>query len=791
MTVSPAAPSAARASNLAVAERPRLGGRGHEAAVGRGGVAGALPRVAEREQDLGAQPRVAVHLAGALQQLGRVLVGQPARRLVRRPQRRPRGGRRVDQRARLEQVPRHLAGPARLRVERAREAPVQQRAAGGRQPGQHRLAHQRVREAVAAGHRGLVDQPGRDRRLERLGDDVVACVADGRDLGQREVLARDGRDVDRARSILRQPREPPADDRMHAGRHLGGRGRLEVGGARLDEVAHELLDEQRVTARAAADRCGELARRRLLEPFARQERHVVLRQPGQVDALEPPLAVQIAEQGVQAMGISLAQRAGDQQRRPAHGPDHVREHLHSGRIRPVQILEHEQHGPAARGVADRRRHRLEQPVAGVLRPPHRGLRLRPELRQQAGELGDHPVGQRGGRGVRAQRLGERRERDPAVLYAAAREHRRPGAVELAPELGQQTRLPRAGLAGDHHHSRGAGARPPPRGAKRGERVAPPHQGAVLGAGERVRQRRRAAVGLPGAELLEQRARVGRGRHPEVAPQRRAQVLVDRHRGRTVAAGRQPPHQHAGRLLRSRIELEPAARVAERRLLIAGGVAGGGQQLEHAVAVHAALIEHPVVVEIPQQVAIDERERLLEPSLGSQPLRLEHVDPDVRDAHPTAVGDDVPLGLPELTAQGGERGPQARAGAVLEDLGPEHGRHPRAWMQARVIRQPGDQRARAAARDRLERPASDIDAKLADQTDVQHADGNVLAARVPRDELRLGGVAARRRGGTNFGWVRRWGSRPCGEAGSLSVCTTEMARRRTDWARSPLRTSESR
>ena len=388
----------------------------------------------------------------------------------------------------------------------------------------------------------------------------------------------------------------------------------------------------------------------------------------------------------------------------------------------MQILDHEQHGAAAGGMADRRRHRLEQPVAGVLRPPLRRLRLRAELRQQAGELGEHPVGQRGGGGVRPQRLGERRERDPAVLDAAPGEHRRAGAVELAPELGQQARLARAGLAGDHHHGRGAGARPPPRGSKRGERVAPPHQGAVLGAGERVRQRRGAAVGLPGAQLLEQRARAGRGRHPEVAPQRGAQVLVDRHRGRAVAGGGQPPHQHAGRLLRSLIELEPAARVAERRLMIAGalgGVAGGGQQLEHAVAVHAALLEHPVVVEVAQQVAVDERKRLLEPPLGGQSLCLEHVDPDVRDAHAAAVGDDVPLGLPELTAQGGERGPQARAGAVLEDLGPEHGRHPRPRMQPGVVGEPGEQRPRAAARDRPETPAPGVDLELADEADAQH------------------------------------------------------------------------
>ena len=51
----------------------------------------------------------------------------------------------------------------------------------------------------------------------------------------------------------------------------------------------------------------------------------------------------------------------------------------------------------------------------------------------------------------------------------------------------------------------------------------------------------------------------------------------------------------------------------------------------------------------------------------------------------------PLGLPELAAQGGERRPQARARALLEHVGPEHGRHPR-----RADAGPGDTRARPAA-----------------------------------------------------------------------------------------------
>ena len=149
----------------------------------------------------------------------------------------------------------------------------------------------------------------------------------------------------------------------------------------------------------------------------------------------------------------------------------------------------------------------------------------------------------------------------------------PPARALARQLDQQARLAAAGLAGEHHDPRRARARPPPRGAQRRELLAPADERRVLAARERARQRQGPRVHARGpavgAQLLDQRARLGRRRHAEVAPQRRAERLVGRDRRRAVPAPRQPPHQHPGGVLGHRIELEPAARVADRRLQVAG------------------------------------------------------------------------------------------------------------------------------------------------------------------------------------------------------------------------------
>ena len=61
----------------------------------------------------------------------------------------------------------------------------------------------------------------------------------------------------------------------------------------------------------------------------------------------------------------------------------------------MQVLDDEQHRRLPGGVPDGGGDGLEQAVAGVLRLALRRRGPAVELGQQAGELGDHPLGERG------------------------------------------------------------------------------------------------------------------------------------------------------------------------------------------------------------------------------------------------------------------------------------------------------------------------------------------------------------------------------------------------------------
>jgi hypothetical protein len=428
------------------------------------------------------------------------------------------------------------------------------------------------------------------------------------------------------------------------------------GGIDLDHVPDQLLDEQRVAARALVDDGGQGPRRgRFAQPRAEQLADLALGEAGERDALETPLAPQVAEQrgerGSHVRGL-VAVRADDEQWRPSDRPDHVSEHRERGGVRPVQVLDDEQHRRAPRGVADRRCDRLEQAVAGVLRLALRRPSVGVDLRQQPRELGGDPVGKRaaGAGDVLPQRLGERSERPDGVLHAAAREHRPAVGARDIRQLDQQARLPAPRRAGQHHDRGGARARAPPRGGQGGELIAAADERRMFGPREGVRQRERTSVDARcprlGAQPLDQRARLRRRRHAELAPQRRAERPVGGDRRRGVAAPRQPPHQNADRVLGDRIQLQPAARMANCRVDVAGllgGSAERGQQVADPVAVRAPLLEHPVVVEVRQQLALRELQRLVPTTLPGEAADLARVDPDVGavlDPHPVAAGDDL-------------------------------------------------------------------------------------------------------------------------------------------------------
>ena len=250
--------------------------------------------------------------------------------------------------------------------------PVRERAARSALAGQHRLAHERVREPEAPGRGALVDQPRRDRGVELLREPLVARLAGGGHVGQREVLAGDRRHPHRPHRELGQPREPLVDHRPHADRDAGARRGHERGaglaGVRLEQLADQLLDEQGVAAGPRVQDGGERrGRRPRAEPGARELRRLGLGEAAERHAREAARTGELGEElGERGPRVLLPDRARDEQRRPADRPDHVREHLERGAVGPVEVLDDQEHGSAPGRLADRRRDRLEQAMAGVL-----------------------------------------------------------------------------------------------------------------------------------------------------------------------------------------------------------------------------------------------------------------------------------------------------------------------------------------------------------------------------------------------------------------------------------------
>ena len=306
----------------------------------------------------------------------------------------------------------------------------------------------------------------------------------------------------------------------------------------------------------------------------------------------------------------------------------------------------------------------------------------------------------------------------------------PLGAHLARERGEQAGLAAARLAGHHDDAGCPGARPLPRGAQRRELRVPAHERRVVAAGERRRQRLRArrlrARPRRRAQRLDQRARLGRWRHAIVAPQGRAQRFVDGDGRRTVTGTRQALHERACRLLGCGLELEPAARMASRGLEVAGRLGRSAQAVQdrrHAVAMQRPLLQHPVVVQVAQEIAVAQLQRTLQVAFREQSLGLPDVDPDGRpvlDAHAVATGVDESGGLVAgLPAQRRQCRPQACPGTALEHVRPEDRRDPGARMQPRVVGQPGQERARARARDRIEGALAGVQPELADEAHPQH------------------------------------------------------------------------
>ncbi len=204
------------------------------------------------------------------------------------------------------------------------------------------------------------------------------------------------------------------------------------------------------------------------------------------------------------------------------------------------------------------------------------------------------------------------------------------------------------------------------------------------------------------------------------------------------------------LLGERIEYDLAACERHGGREVPGGLGGAGQLLQqshHVRTVLIAVLMHPVFIEVREQIAADEIERVLQLALREQPLELADVSPDVigageRDS--LACGDQVAIGVdPQRAAQGRERAAQTGAGALVEHIGPEAGGKLAAGVGAALQGEDAEQGAGAAARGQLQTLAIELERHLSHQLDIQHRQslcgfrGNSWSASMDSRAIRAG------------------------------------------------------
>ena len=223
-----------------------------------------------------------------------------------------------------------------------------------------------------------------------------------------------------------------------------------------------------------------------------------------------------------------------------------------------------------------------------------------------------------------------------------------------------------------------------------------------------------------AERVGELLRLVRRPRSEPGDEAAAELGVLGERGAAVAGCVQPAHQRAVDLLRERLERGLTPRQRDRAAQIAVPCGGRRQLLEQRDETFAVLVlclERPLLVETGEEGAVAERERLVAAPVGAQALGLEHVDPRVRRQADAIACRDERL-LAERAAERPERAAQARAGALVQHVGPEDGGDGRSRLEAGAEGEPGEQRARPPGRKRTAF-AVDLRGDLAHEPQPQH------------------------------------------------------------------------
>ena len=238
-----------------------------------------------------------------------------------------------------------------------------------------------------------------------------------------------------------------------------------MGTARLQEMAHHLLQEERVALRLPPHRLGQRRLGLVEPPFGQGAEELVHLRDGQArekELLEAPLPAQLPERlGEWVPPGHLDLPPGPDHQQPAAGETsgQLAQQLQRRRVGPVEVLEHQDDRMDGGGVEEEGRDALHQLVARVFSggPGRLGQvgKTLADLRDQAGDVGGtltelhlEVLGRFLG-DVSPDRLGEgEQEADGLGFVAAAGEHLGAPQTGVDPRLVDQTTLADAGFARD-------------------------------------------------------------------------------------------------------------------------------------------------------------------------------------------------------------------------------------------------------------------------------------------------------------------------------------------------------
>src|SRR4051812_17984210 len=442
-------------------------------------LAGVHLRLAAREHQLAAT--LLVGLAGeverpqrGVEEVGGLLVGERAQRLVARPFGVVQRAALVAGRRRLDEVVGELEQPGAARsgpgaLERLADRAVQPRAADGAQIVVERLADQSVGEAEGAGlARRLVEQVQGERLVEALEQLGPPDAGGALERGDAEPAAGDGGDLERLARRRAQRLEAAADRVAHAVGQRQPRPRLDV--AVGDEQADDLVAEERVALGDRGQAADEVVGRLLAAAVDDQPPQVVGPEAADLDA--PAEAAELAEDALHlgaATRPRVVVRRDDEDRAVADRAGEEGEQQERRQVGGVEVVEQHDQRRVAGDPAQEDRDRVEQGEARLLR-----LR-RVAGRRRADALADLGRELRDPAGPGAQVLGEARvvalgreraddlqpvpvRRCAAAFPATGERDLGAGLARVVAERARQARLADAGLAVNQHEAAAACAR---------------------------------------------------------------------------------------------------------------------------------------------------------------------------------------------------------------------------------------------------------------------------------------------------------------------------------------------